>query len=76
MNNIRLCNITMCTMLISSLLYVIQVKVKFLATFPNWQVYRPGGVVVVYVCNKLTCMRGPDLDIRGLEAVWVEIKTK
>ena len=37
---------------------------------------RPGGGVVVYVRDTLICRRRPDLEIRGLEAVWVEIQTK
>ena len=37
---------------------------------------RPGGGVAVYVRDTLTCRRRPDLEIRGLEAAWVEIKTK
>ena len=32
--------------------------------------------MVVYVRDTLTCRRRPDLEIRGLEAVWVEIKSK
>ena len=35
----------------------------------------PDGGVVVYVRDTLTCRRRPDLEIRGLEAVWIEIKT-
>ena len=32
--------------------------------------------MVVYVRDTLICRRRPDLEIRGLEAVWVEIQTK
>ena len=34
---------------------------------------RPGGGVVIYVRDTFSCIRRTDLEIRGLEAVWVEI---
>ena len=48
----------------------------FLQPFRTDRCHRPGGGVAVYVRDTLTCRRRPDLEIRGLEAVWVEIKTK
>ena len=49
---------------------------NFLQPFRTDRCDRPGGGVVVYVRDTLTCRRRPDLEIRGLEADWVEIKTK
>lgn len=37
---------------------------------------RPGGGVIVYVRETFSCKRRTDLEIRGLEAVWVEIQIK
>ncbi|MCG8092513.1 MAG: hypothetical protein JAZ17_02615 [Candidatus Thiodiazotropha endolucinida] len=40
------------------------------------RVDRPGGGVVIYAKDSLFLKRRKDLEIRGLEAVWVEIKVK
>ena len=45
---------------------------KILHPFQTDRCDRPGGGVVVYVRDTLTCRRRPDLEIRGLEAVCVE----
>ena len=37
---------------------------------------RQGGGVVVYLRDTFSCRRRNDLEIRGLEAVWVEVKVK
>ena len=37
---------------------------------------RTGGGVVIYVRDTFLCRRRDDLEIRGLEAVWVEVKVK
>ena len=37
---------------------------------------RPGGGVIVYVCDTLSSKRQTDLQIPGLKAVWVEIQTQ
>ncbi|MEW8544911.1 MAG: reverse transcriptase family protein [Candidatus Thiodiazotropha sp.] len=37
---------------------------------------RPGGGVAIYVRETFSCKRRPDLEMRGLEAVWVEIQIK
>ena len=37
---------------------------------------RPGGGVVVYVKDSFLLRRRSDLEIRGLEAVWVELRLK
>ena len=37
---------------------------------------RPGGGVIVYVRETFSCKRRTDLEIRGHEAVWVEIQIK
>ena len=49
---------------------------NYLQPFRTDRCDRPGGGVVVYVRDTLICMRRPDLEIRGLEAVWVVIQTK
>ena len=37
---------------------------------------RIGGGVVIYVRDCITCKRRADLEIRGVEAVWVELYVK
>ena len=49
---------------------------KFLQPFRTDRCDHPGGGMAVYVRDTLKCRRRPDLDIGGLEAVWIEIKTK
>lgn len=50
--------------------------VNFLPPFRTDRADRPGGGVVVYVRDTLKCKRRSDLEIRGLEAVWVELQVK
>ena len=49
---------------------------NFLPPYRTDRVDRPGGGVVIYVRDTFFCKRRNDLEIRGLEAVWVEIKIK
>lgn len=49
---------------------------NFLPPFRNDRCDRPGGGVVVYVRDSFLCNRRSDLELRGLEAVWVEVKVK
>ena len=37
---------------------------------------RPGGGIVAYVRETIPCKRRPDLELRGLEAVWLELQFK
>ena len=46
---------------------------NFLPPFRTDRNNRPGGGVVIYVRDTFSCIRRTNLEIRGLEAVWVEI---
>ena len=46
---------------------------NFLPPFRTDRNNRPGGGVVIYVRDIFSCIRRTDLEIRGLEAAWVEI---
>ena len=37
---------------------------------------RPGGGVAVYARNSLSCKRRSDLELPGVESVWVQIQVK
>ena len=45
-----------------------------LAPFRTDRPDRPGGGVVAYVRETIPCKRRPDLELRGLEAVWLELQ--
>ena len=49
---------------------------NFLPPFRADRCDRPGGGVVVYVRDSFFCKRRSDLELQGLEAVWVEIRVK
>ena len=49
---------------------------NFLPPFRTDRRDRPGGGVVIYARDTLSCKRRKDLEINGLEAVWIEIKIK
>ena len=44
--------------------------------FRNDRTYKPGGGVCVYIKNTYVCKRRPDLEIHGIELVWVDISIK
>ena len=44
--------------------------------FRNDRSDRPGGGVIVYCKNNLVCTRRHDLDVRGVECVWIELHLK
>ena len=48
----------------------------FLPPFRSDRTDRPGGEVVIYVRDSISCKRRSDLEILGLAAVWVEVKVK
>ena len=47
-----------------------------LAPFRTDMPDRPGGGIVAYVCETIPCKRRPDLELKGLEAVWLELQFK
>ena len=49
---------------------------NYLAPFRTDRPDRPGGGVVAYVRENIPCKRRPDLELRGLEAVWLELQIK
>ena len=49
---------------------------NFMPPYRTDRVDRPAGWVVVYARDTFFCKRRDALEIRGLEAVWVEIKIK
>lgn len=49
---------------------------NFQPPFRTDRLDRPGGGVVIYVRDSLSCKRRYDLEVRGLEVVWLEIKVK
>ena len=49
---------------------------NFLPPFRTDRRDRPGGGVVIYAQDTLSCKRRKDLKINGLEAVWIEIMIK
>ena len=49
---------------------------NFLPPFRTDRCDRPGGGVIVYVRDTFSCKRRTDLELRGLEAVWIEIRVK
>ncbi|MEW8544385.1 MAG: reverse transcriptase family protein [Candidatus Thiodiazotropha sp.] len=49
---------------------------NFLPPFRADRCGRPGGGVIIYVRDSFLCKRRPDLEIQGLEAVWIEIRVK
>ena len=51
------------------ILYVL----AFLPPFRTDRSNRPGGGVVIPVRDTFSCIRRTDLEIRGLEAIWVDI---
>ena len=50
--------------------------VNFMTPFRKDRCERVGGGVVIYVRDTFLCKRRCDLELRGLEAVWVEIQVK
>ena len=48
----------------------------FLPPFRTDRTDKPGGGVVIYVPDSISCKRLPDLEVRGLEAVWMEVNIK
>ena len=48
----------------------------FLSPFRSDKTGRPGGGVVIYVRDSISCKRRSDLEVLGLEAVWVEVNVK
>ena len=49
---------------------------NFLPPFRTDRCIRPGEDVVVYVRDSFLCQRRTDIELRGLEAVWIEIQVK
>ena len=49
---------------------------SFMPPYRTDRLERPGGGVVIYVRDTFLCRSRDDLEIRGLEAVWVEVKVK
>ena len=49
---------------------------NFLPPFRTDRNDRPGGGVVIYARDTLSCKRRKDIEINGLEAVWLEIAIK
>ena len=49
---------------------------NFLSPFRFDRCNRPGGGVIIYVKDTLTCKRRTDLELQNLEAVWIEIVVK
>ena len=49
---------------------------NFLPPFRVDRCNRPGGGVIIYVRDTLTCKRRTDLELQNLEAVWIEIVVK
>ena len=49
---------------------------NFLLPFRTDRCDRPGGGGIVYVRDTFSCKRRTDLELRGLEAVWIEIRVK
>lgn len=49
---------------------------NFLPPFRTDRFDRPGGGVIMFVRNTIFCKRRNDLEIRGLEAVWIEVTVK
>ena len=49
---------------------------NFLPPFRVDRCNRPGGGVIIYVRDTLTCKRRIDLELQNLEAVWIEIGVK
>ena len=49
---------------------------NFMPPYRTDRLERIGGGVVMYVRDTFLCRRRDDLEIRGLEAVWVEVKVK
>ena len=49
---------------------------NFLPPFRTDRCDRPGGGLVVCVRDSFLCKRRTDLELRGLEAVWIEIQVK
>lgn len=49
---------------------------NFQTPFRNDRRGRPGGGVIVYVRDSLSCKRRTDLELRGIEAVWLELTLK
>ena len=49
---------------------------NFLPPFRTDRRDRPGGGVAIYIRDTLLCKRRKDLEINGLEAVWVEVTIK
>ena len=49
---------------------------NYLVPFRTDRPDRPGGGVVAYVRETIPCKRRPDLELRGLEAVWLEVQFK
>ncbi|MCG8044650.1 MAG: hypothetical protein N0E48_03020, partial [Candidatus Thiodiazotropha endolucinida] len=45
---------------------------NFQPPFRTDRLDRPGGGVVIYVRDSLSCKRRYDLEVRGLEVVWLE----
>ena len=48
----------------------------FLPPFRTDRADRPGEGVVIYVRDSISCKRRLDLEVRGLEAVWMEVNIK
>ncbi|MCG7864732.1 MAG: endonuclease/exonuclease/phosphatase family protein [Candidatus Thiodiazotropha taylori] len=49
---------------------------NFLPPFRADRCDRPGGGVIIYVRDSFMCKRRSDLELQGLEAVWIEIRVK
>ena len=49
---------------------------NFLPPFRVDRCNHPGGGVIIYVRDTLTCKRRTDLELENLEAVWIEIVVK
>ena len=49
---------------------------NYLAPFRTDRPDHPGGGVVAYVRETIPCKLRPDLELRGLEAVWLELQFK
>ena len=50
--------------------------VNFLPPFRTDRLDRPGGGVIIYARDNIACKRRKDIEINGLEAVWLEVKIK